>query len=46
MIADLPDLIAKRAALSPERVALEDAATGRTPDLCRARRARRPRPPP
>jgi fatty-acyl-CoA synthase len=30
MIADLPDLIAKRAALTPDRVALEDAATGRT----------------
>ena len=30
MIADLPDLIAKRAALTPHSVALEDAATGRT----------------
>ena len=30
MIADLPDLIAKRAALTPDKVALEDAATGRT----------------
>jgi fatty-acyl-CoA synthase len=30
MIADLPDLIAKRAGLTPDRVALEDAATGRT----------------
>ncbi|MBV9884443.1 MAG: AMP-binding protein [Sphingomonadaceae bacterium] len=29
MIADLPDLIAKRAALAPARVALEDAASGR-----------------
>jgi fatty-acyl-CoA synthase len=29
MIADLPDLLAKRAALTPGRVALEDAATGR-----------------
>jgi len=29
MIADLPDLIAKRAALTPHGVALEDAATGR-----------------
>jgi fatty-acyl-CoA synthase len=30
MIADLPDLIAKRAALTPHSVALEDAASGRT----------------
>jgi fatty-acyl-CoA synthase len=30
MIVDIPDLIAKRAALSAERVAFEDAATGRT----------------
>jgi fatty-acyl-CoA synthase len=30
MIADLPDLIAKRAELAPDRVALEEAATGRT----------------
>jgi len=30
MIADLPDLIAKRAALNPHGVALEDAATGRS----------------
>ena len=30
MIGDLPDLIAKRAALSPRAVALEDAASGRT----------------
>ena len=30
MIADLPDLLAKRAALGPRRVALEDAASGRT----------------
>jgi fatty-acyl-CoA synthase len=30
MIADLPDLIAKRAELGPARVALEDAASGRT----------------
>ncbi|HKR24172.1 MAG TPA: AMP-binding protein, partial [Allosphingosinicella sp.] len=30
MIAGLPDLIASRAGLTPERVALEDAATGRT----------------
>ena len=30
MIGDLPDLIAKRAALSPADIALEDAATGRT----------------
>jgi fatty-acyl-CoA synthase len=30
MIADLPDLIAKRAALMPGKVALEDAASGRT----------------
>jgi fatty-acyl-CoA synthase len=30
MIADLPDLLAKRAALSPGRIALEAAATGRT----------------
>ncbi len=30
MIADLPDLIAKRARLTPERIAFEDAATGRT----------------
>jgi fatty-acyl-CoA synthase len=29
MIADLPDLVAKRAALTPARVALEEAATGR-----------------
>ena len=29
MIADLPDLIAKRAALTPVKVALEDAANGR-----------------
>jgi len=30
MTGDLPDLIASRAALSPEAVALEEAATGRT----------------
>jgi fatty-acyl-CoA synthase len=30
MIADLPDLLAKRAALTPRSVALEDAATGRS----------------
>ena len=30
MIADLPDLIAKRASLTPDAVALEDKATGRT----------------
>jgi fatty-acyl-CoA synthase len=30
MIADLPDLLAKRAELTPHRIALEDAATGRT----------------
>jgi len=30
MIAGLPDLIAKRAELTPGRIALEDAATGRT----------------
>lgn len=30
MIGDLPDLIAKRAGLGAERVALEDSATGRT----------------
>jgi fatty-acyl-CoA synthase len=30
MIGDLPDLIAKRAALSPDAVALEDAASGRS----------------
>ena len=30
MIGDLPDLIASRAALSPDAVALEEAATGRT----------------
>ena len=30
MSGDLPDLIARRAALAPEAVALEDAATGRT----------------
>lgn len=30
MIVDIPDLIAKRAALSAERIALEDSATGRT----------------
>ena len=29
MIADLPDLIAKRAALTPSSIALEDAASGR-----------------
>ena len=29
MIADLPDLIAKRAELSPAKVALEEVATGR-----------------
>jgi len=29
-MADLPDLLAKRAALSPDKVALEDAASGRT----------------
>jgi fatty-acyl-CoA synthase len=29
MIGDLPDLIAKRAALTPARVALEDSASGR-----------------
>jgi len=32
MIADLPDLIAKRAALSAGRIALEDAASGRCLD--------------
>jgi hypothetical protein len=30
MIVDIPDLIAKRAALSAEKIALEDAASGRT----------------
>ncbi len=30
MIVDIPDLIAKRAALNADKVALEDAATGRT----------------
>ncbi len=30
MIGDLPDLIASRAALTPDAVALEEAATGRT----------------
>ena len=30
MTGDLPDLIARRAALTPERTALEDAASGRT----------------
>ena len=30
MIVDIPDLIAKRAALSAGKVALEDSATGRT----------------
>ncbi|MEA3045286.1 MAG: fatty-acyl-CoA synthase [Sphingomonadales bacterium] len=30
MIADLPDLLAKRASLAPDRVALEEAASGRT----------------
>jgi len=30
MIVDIPDLVAKRAALSADRVAFEDAATGRT----------------
>ncbi|HEX8535303.1 MAG TPA: AMP-binding protein [Allosphingosinicella sp.] len=30
MICEVPDLIAKRAALAPGRVAMEDAATGRT----------------
>ncbi|HYD14139.1 MAG TPA: AMP-binding protein [Allosphingosinicella sp.] len=30
MIVDIPDLIAKRASLSADKVALEDAATGRT----------------
>ena len=30
MIGDLPDLIASRAALTPDRIALEDAASGRT----------------
>jgi fatty-acyl-CoA synthase len=30
MIADLPDLIARRAELTPERVALEDAGSGAT----------------
>ena len=30
MIAEIPDLIAKRAELGPERTALEDSATGRT----------------
>jgi fatty-acyl-CoA synthase len=30
MMAEIPDLIAKRAALGPERTALEDCATGRT----------------
>lgn len=30
MIVDIPDLLAKRAALSAGRIALEDAATGRT----------------
>ena len=30
MIGDLPDLLARRAELAPDRVALEDAASGRT----------------
>ena len=30
MIGDLPDLLAKRAALTPEKIAFEDAASGRT----------------
>ena len=32
MIADLPDLLAKRAALSPGRIALEDGPSGRSLD--------------
>ncbi len=35
MIADLPDLLAKRAALTPGKVALEDAGSGRTPTYAR-----------
>ena len=30
MIAEIPDLIAKRAELGPERTAMEDSASGRT----------------
>jgi fatty-acyl-CoA synthase len=30
MIADIPDILAKRAALAPDRVAMEEIATGRT----------------
>ena len=30
MIGDVPDMIAKRASLSPDKVAMEEAATGRT----------------
>ncbi|HEX8214394.1 MAG TPA: AMP-binding protein, partial [Allosphingosinicella sp.] len=30
MIRDVPDLLAKRAALAPGKVAMEEAATGRT----------------
>ena len=30
MIAEIPDLVAKRAELGPERVALENSATGHT----------------
>ena len=30
MISDLPDLIAKRAELTPDKVALEEVATGRS----------------
>ena len=36
-------LIARRAALTPDRIALEEVATGRAIDLCRTRPARRPR---
>ena len=45
MIGDLPDLLAKRAALTPRKVALEDAATGRTLTYAELDDARRRAPP-
>ena len=42
MIADLPDLIGRRAELTPDAVALEEIGDRPHPHLCRARRARRP----
>jgi fatty-acyl-CoA synthase len=42
MIADLPDLIAKRAELTPDKGRARGGRDRAAADLCRARRSRRP----